>query len=73
MTVAHDLPQQALDRAFAAVADYEASFAVRGFSLFEQGPDATWRPQRDFVFGSGGLPGPVAPPADVRSEPLGGW
>jgi 2'-5' RNA ligase len=74
VTVAHDLPPEALDRAFAAMADYEAAFDVRGFTLFEQGPDATWRPQRDYVFGGGGLPGPAGqplqpPPADGD----GGW
>jgi 2'-5' RNA ligase len=73
VTVAHDLPEEALERAFAAVADYEADFAVRGFSLFEQGADGTWRPQRDFVFGAAGLPGPAIGPTDVGTEPLGGW
>ena len=72
VTVAHDLPGDALDRAFGALADFEATFVVRGFSLFEQGPDGHWRPQRDFVFGGGGLPGPVAEP---RGHPPtdGGW
>ena len=31
--------------------------------LFEQGRDPVWRPQRDYPFKSGGLPGPVEPPA----------
>ena len=66
VTVAHDLPADALDRAFAALADYEAGFDVRGFTLFEQGPDLVWRPQRDFVFGGGGLPGPAYEPPGVR-------
>jgi hypothetical protein len=70
--VAHDLPEEALDRAFEALAGYAASFLVRGFSLFEQGADATWRPQRDFVFGGGGLPGPVTEPAG-RSSTSDGW
>ncbi|MBV9292462.1 MAG: 2'-5' RNA ligase family protein [Frankiales bacterium] len=69
VTVAHDLPADALDRAFVELADYEAAFEVRGFTLFEQGPDEVWRPQRDFVFGGGGLPGPA--PAHVESD--GGW
>jgi 2'-5' RNA ligase len=73
VTVAHDLPRDALDRAFAAVADYEAAFAVRGFALFEQGVDGTWRPQRDFVFGAAGLPGPAAGPVTPDPEPLPGW
>jgi 2'-5' RNA ligase len=62
VTVAHDLADDALDRAFAALADYDARFTVWGFTLFEQGPDQVWRPQRDFPFGAGGLPGPVEPP-----------
>lgn len=62
VTVAHDLPEDALERAFEALSGYSAAFDVRGFTLFEQGADATWRPQRDFVFGGGGLPGPVTEP-----------
>jgi len=72
VTVAHDLPGGALDGAFEALARYEAEFRVHGFSLFEQDEDGTWRPQRDFVFGGGGLPGPEeAPPESVRRE--AGW
>jgi 2'-5' RNA ligase len=72
VTVAHDLPEDALDRAFEALTDYTATFPVRGFSLFEQGVDGTWRPQRDFVFGGGGLPGPVTEPVG-RSSASDGW
>jgi 2'-5' RNA ligase len=63
VTVAHDLGEQALDRAFEELAGYEARFTAWGFTLFEQGPDQVWRPQRDFHFAAGGLPGPVEPPA----------
>jgi 2'-5' RNA ligase len=59
VTVAHDLPDDALYRAWTAMSSYEASFSVLGFTLFEQGPDLAWRPQRDFIFGAGGLPGPA--------------
>ena len=62
VTVAHDLPPAALDEAFEALASFEARFTVWGFTLFEQGPDQVWRPQRDYPFGGGGLPGPVEPP-----------
>jgi 2'-5' RNA ligase len=62
VTVAHDLGEDVLDRAFEDLARYEARFTVWGFTLFEQGPDRVWRPQRDFPFGAGGLPGPVEPP-----------
>ena len=58
VTVAHHLADEALDRAFKELAGYQAAFAVWGFSLYEHGPDGVWRPQRDFVFGTGGS-GPV--------------
>jgi 2'-5' RNA ligase len=67
VTVAHDLPPDALDRAFESVRGYEATFRVWGYTLFEQDVDGTWRPQRDFVFGtessfgSAGAPGPAGP------------
>ena len=62
VTVAHDLGEDVLDRAFEELSTYEARFTVWGFTLFEQGRDQVWRPQRDFPFGPGGLPGPVEPP-----------
>lgn len=57
VTVAHDLPEHVLDRAYGELADYEAQFQVWGFSLYEHGSDGVWRPQRDFPFGQP-LPGP---------------
>jgi 2'-5' RNA ligase len=59
VTVAHDLPAKALDRAYVEMSSYDASFRVWGLTLFEQGPDLHWRPQRDVTFGAGGLPGPT--------------
>lgn len=78
VTVAHDLPADALDRAFAMLSGYEAAFRVRGFTLFEQGVDETWRPQRDFVFGAVGLPGPASAPVpagpdEPPARPDRGW
>lgn len=61
VTVAHDVGEELLDEAFRALSSYDASFCVWGFTLFEQGPDKVWRPQRDFLFGRGGLPGPPEP------------
>jgi 2'-5' RNA ligase len=61
VTVAHDVGEDMLDRAFEALASYDAHLRVWGFTLFEQGPDKVWRPQRDFPFGRGGLPGPPEP------------
>ena len=51
VTVAHDLPNPALDHAFEKLAGYEAHFAVWGFTLYEHGIDGIWRPQRDYTFG----------------------
>ena len=62
VTVAHDLDEAALDRAFSELRHYDARFQVWGFTLFEQDRQGVWRPQRDFPFGGGGLPGPAAPP-----------
>jgi 2'-5' RNA ligase len=50
VTVAHDLDDEALDRAFDALADYAASFEVDGFELFERGDDQIWRVLRHFTF-----------------------
>ncbi len=58
VTVAHDLDEPALDRAFEGLARYEASFTVWGFTLFEQDRYGVWRPQRDYPFGGAGRPGP---------------
>jgi 2'-5' RNA ligase len=57
VTVAHDLPRDVLDRAFDEMASYDVRFPVWGFSLYEHGADAVWRPQRDFPLGQH-LPGP---------------
>jgi 2'-5' RNA ligase len=50
VTVAHELPDEVLDHAYAALATYEASFPVSGFSLYEH-VDGIWQPQRDYAFG----------------------
>jgi 2'-5' RNA ligase len=48
VTVAHDVPDEALDRAFAELADYRADFPVRSFGMFERGPGGMWRTEREF-------------------------
>lgn len=73
VTVAHDLPPEALGRAFALLSGYEAAFRVWGFTLFEQDLDGAWRPQRDFVFGGGGLPGPATGPRGHPPVSEAGW
>lgn len=54
VTVAHDVDDAALDRAVSVLNDFEASFLVTGFTLFEHGSDGVWRPRRHFEFGGGG-------------------
>lgn len=54
VTVAHDLPTQALDAAFAALADFECRFEAAALHLYEHGADGVWRPEQAFGFGGGG-------------------
>ena len=48
VTVAHDLPDEALSRAYDELADYEARFFVVGFHLYEHGDDGVWRSRQEF-------------------------
>lgn len=48
VTVAHDLDDDALDRAFAEMATFEAIFNVADIVLYTHGDDAVWRPTRRF-------------------------
>lgn len=50
VTVAHDVPDQALDGAYEAVAEFAASYRVTEFTLFEKCSDDVWRPDRAFSF-----------------------
>lgn len=63
VTVAHSIDDEAMDRAFAELADYEADWPCPGFALYEQGPDAVWRKLREFAFGSA-----VVPPQATHTE-----
>lgn len=78
VTVAHGIAEEAMDRAYAELADFEASWTASGFALYEQGEDHVWRLQREFTFGDGfgdgGAKGHTAmvttacrPPAQRRS------
>ena len=51
LTVAHDLPDDVLDRAYAQLEDYAAEFDVSVFSLYEHGADQVWRPRCSFPVG----------------------
>lgn len=52
VTVAHHVPDDSLDRAFVELADFECSFDVTEFHLYEHGPDEVWRPVRSFALGA---------------------
>ena len=48
VTVAHEVSEADLDRAFDEMADYEATFDVEHVWQYEHGDDGVWRPQRSF-------------------------
>ena len=52
VTVAHDLPEEALDRAFGELADFECTFEVDDFHLYVHDEQDGWRPTRDFALRS---------------------
>jgi 2'-5' RNA ligase len=49
VTVAHDIDEAALDRAFERLADYSCEFDVEAFHLYVHGGDGVWRPERSFA------------------------
>lgn len=51
VTIAQDVPDAALQKGFEELASYAATFDVPGFTLYEEGRDKVWRPQREFAFG----------------------
>lgn len=58
VTVAHGIDEEAMDRAYEELADFNATWTVSGFALSEQGDDEVWRKVRDFPFGgSAAVPG----------------
>jgi 2'-5' RNA ligase len=48
VTVAHNVPPPALDRAFNELAAYTTSFTVDAIHLYELGDDQIWRPVKVF-------------------------
>lgn len=52
VTVAHEVPDTALDAVFESLAGYEATFTVESVSLFEHGDDSVWRPVRAYPLGT---------------------
>ncbi|GHB45280.1 phosphoesterase [Streptomyces cirratus] len=70
VTVAHGISEEAMDLAFAALADYCAEWLCEGFALYEQGSDGVWRKLREYPFGPGpaGLPTQSGSPANEAAE-----
>ncbi|MGG8407474.1 2'-5' RNA ligase family protein [Streptomyces sp. 12297] len=64
VTVAHGISEEAMDRAYAELADFEAGWTSEGFALYEQGADGIWRKLRDYPFGTG----PAGVPAQCASH-----
>jgi 2'-5' RNA ligase len=60
VTVAHDVPEPALDSIFDELAGFEARFPVDAFTLYEHGRGGRWQPQRRFLLG-------LTPPALASS------
>ncbi|WP_175411679.1 2'-5' RNA ligase family protein [Streptomyces sp. TRM64462] len=54
VTVAHGIPDAAMDRAYEELAEFEAAWTVCSFALYEQGADAVWRKLHTYEFGGAG-------------------
>jgi 2'-5' RNA ligase len=51
VTVAQDVPSDALDAVFEDLAGFSARFDVGGFTLFSHGGEGPWRRRRDYPLG----------------------
>ena len=63
VTVAHEVSDGDLDRAFTELAHYEARFDVAAFHVYEHGDDGVWRPAREYPLGG------HAPTGDAARRP----
>jgi 2'-5' RNA ligase len=61
VTIAHDVPDDALDRAFTELAAYEARFDVTEIHAYEHGDDGMWRSMASFPLTGGRTPDDGAP------------
>ncbi|WP_320065776.1 2'-5' RNA ligase family protein [Micromonospora sp. RTGN7] len=52
VTVAQEVPPEALDKAYEDLADFSAMFEVVSFTLFSHSGQARWQPRRDFLLGA---------------------
>jgi 2'-5' RNA ligase len=55
VTVAHDVAEADLDRAFDELAQFAATFEVRSFHLYVRDGGGTWLPVREFPLGAAAL------------------
>ncbi|MCG2801606.1 MAG: 2'-5' RNA ligase family protein [Cellulomonas sp.] len=63
VTVAHELDDDGLDRAFDGLSQFEASFVVDRFHRYLHGDDGVWRPAREYLLtGAGADAAPVRRP-----------
>jgi 2'-5' RNA ligase len=53
VTVAHDVAEDELDRAFDELAQFVATFEVRSFTLYVRDGDGAWVPVQEFPLGGG--------------------
>ncbi|MFI1013726.1 2'-5' RNA ligase family protein [Streptomyces sp. NPDC020965] len=53
VTVAHGIAEEAMDRAYEELADFEAAWTCASFALYEQGADGVWRKLHEYAFGGG--------------------
>jgi 2'-5' RNA ligase len=52
VTVAQDVPAEALDAVFDDLSGFSCKFPVAAFTLFSHGGEGPWRPRRDFPLGA---------------------
>ena len=71
VTVAHHLPDEQLDRAFAELADYDAGFQVTEFWLYVHDERHGWRPTRAFQLGAEHVGSAEPGPEQMGPENLG--
>jgi 2'-5' RNA ligase len=55
VTVAHGIPDPAMDRAQSELATFAAAWTALSFALYEQGDDGVWRKMREYPFGREGF------------------
>ncbi|MDJ0464070.1 2'-5' RNA ligase family protein [Streptomyces sp. H27-C3] len=69
VTVAHDISEEGMDRAYEELSEYGAQWSCSGFALYEQGADGVWRKLCDYAFGGGTVPGGVPAQNSPVDEP----